>query len=82
MDIDTAKKQGKLPPRCFCCRKLRHIVPNCPQPMDIQTMGRDKADFLMGHLSARMDEIDLMTSEAAEELPEIAEEDFHSCSKK
>jgi len=82
MDIDAAKKQGKLLPRCFRCRKLGHIVPDCPQPMDIRTMGRDEADFLMGHLSARMDEIDLTSSEAAEELLEMSEEDFHSCSKK
>ena len=82
MDIDAAKRQGKLPPRCFRCGKLGHIVPDCPQPMDIRTMGRDEADFLMGHLSARMDEIDLASSETAEELPETSEEDFHSCSKK
>jgi len=38
-------------------------------------MGRDEADFLMGHLSARMDEINLMSSE-------VPEENIHSCSKK
>ena len=51
--------------------------------MDIRTMGREEADFLMGHLSARMDEINLTSSETPEdELPQEVEEDFHSRSKK
>ena len=48
-------------------------------------MGRDEADFLMGHTSARMDEINLVSTEASEneeELPHESEEDFHSRSKK
>ena len=50
--------------------------------MDIRTMGREEADFLMGHLNARMDEINLTSSDTAEKLPEESEEDFHTCSKK
>jgi len=53
--------------------------------MDIQTVGRDKADFLMGHISARMDEMNLASAEILEneeELPQKSEEDFFSCSKK
>jgi hypothetical protein len=54
--------------------------------MDIHTMGRDEADFLMGHISARMDEMNLTTPEVPEEdepqLSEASEEDFRSSSKK
>jgi len=82
MDIDAAKKYGKLLPTCFRCGMPGHTVHGCPKPMDIRTMGREEVDFLMGHLSARMDEIDLATSATVEELPESSEEDFHSCSKK
>jgi len=82
MDIDAAKKYGKLPQTCFRCGKPGHVVRDCPQPMDIRTMRREEADFLMGHLSARMDEINLTSSDTAEKLPEESEEDFHSCSKK
>jgi len=83
MDIDTAKRYGKLPLTCFRCGRPGHVVYDCPQPMDIRTMGRDKADFLMGHLSARMDEINLTSSEVPEDdLSQETEEDFHSRSKK
>jgi len=47
-------------------------------------MGRDEADFLMGHISARMDEMNLASAEISEDeaLLEDTEEDFRSCSKK
>ena len=85
MDINAAKRRGKLPPTCFHCGKTGHVVHNCPQPMDIRTMGRDEADFLMGHISAWMDEMNLALTEASEneeELPHESEEDFHFRSKK
>ena len=85
MDIDAARKQGKPPPICYRCGKPGHVVHNCPQPMDIRTMGRDEADFLMGHISARMDEMDLASTEFSrieESLPQESEEDFQSRSKK
>ncbi len=85
MDIDAAKKHGKLPVTCFRCGRPGHTVHGCPQPMDIRTMGRDEADFLMGHISARMDEMNLATAEASEseeELPLASEQDFRSRSKK
>jgi hypothetical protein len=54
--------------------------------MDIRTMGREEADFLMGHISARMDEMNLATPEVLEEdepqLSEVSEEDFRPSSKK
>jgi hypothetical protein len=54
--------------------------------MDILTMGRDEADFLMGHISARMDKMNLATPEVPEDdepqLSEVSEEDFRSSSKK
>jgi hypothetical protein len=52
MDIDAIRRAGRLPPTCFRCGKVGHVVNSCPQPMDIRTMGRDEADFLMGHISA------------------------------
>jgi hypothetical protein len=62
------------------------VVNSCPQPMDIRTMGREEADFLMGHISARMDEMNLATPEVPEEdepqLSEVSEEDFRPSSKK
>jgi hypothetical protein len=62
------------------------VVNSCPQPMDIHTMGRDEADFLMGHISARMDKMNLATPIVSEEdepqLSEASEEDFRSSSKK
>jgi len=83
MDIDAAKRHSKLLPTCFHCGKPGHVVHDCPQPMDIRTMGRDEADVLMGYLSARMDEINQMLSEApGDDLPLPAEEDFHTRSKK
>ena len=85
MDIDAAKKHGKLPVTCFRCGRPGHTVHGCPQPMDIRTMGRDEADFLLGHISARMDEMNLAvaeTSENEEELPLDSEEDFRTRSKK
>jgi len=63
-------------------------VKDCLQPMDIRTMGRDEADFLMGHISARMDEMNLASAEDSDHEAEdqndvkTAEEDFHSRSKK
>lgn len=88
MDIDAARKHGKPPPTCYRCGKTGHIVPNCPQPMDIRTMGRDEADFLMGHISARMDEVNLASAELSEAeerrqgVAEDSEEDFRSRSRK
>ena len=86
MDIDATRRAGKLPPTCFRCGKVGHMVNSCPQPMDIRTMGRDEADFLMGHISARMDEMNLATPEVPEDdepqLSEVSEEDFRSSSKR
>ena len=54
--------------------------------MDIRTMGRSEADFLMGHICARLDEIDLTALVTPEDdepcSPEVTEEDFRSSSKK
>jgi hypothetical protein len=86
MDIDATRRASKLPPTCFRCGKVGHVVNSCPQPMDIRTMERDEADFLMGHISAQMDEMNLTTPVVPEEdepqLSEASEEDFRSSSKK
>jgi hypothetical protein len=86
MDINVTRRASKLPPTCFRCGKIGHMMNNCPQPMDIRTMGRDEADFLMGHISARMDEMNLTTPEIPEDdepqLSEVSEEDFRPSSKK
>jgi hypothetical protein len=86
MDIDAMRRAGKLLPTCFQCGKVGHVINSCPQPMDIRTMGRDEADFLMGHISAQMNEMNLATPAVSEEdelqLLEALEEDFRSSSKK
>ena len=65
MDIDAAKRAGKHPSTCFHCGKLGHFVSDCPLP-DIRSLERGDVEVLMEHLSARMDEINLLASEISE----------------
>ena len=51
-------------PLHFRCGKLGHMVPDCPLPMDIRSMNQEEAKLFMGLFSARMDEIDFVTTAA------------------
>jgi hypothetical protein len=82
MDVDAARCAAKTQPTCFCCGKLGHMVPDCPQGLDVRSMNWDEVDILMEQLYARMDEINLSTAAPASdntEAPtetEIPTEDF------
>jgi hypothetical protein len=52
------------------------MVPDCPLPMDIRSMNREEAELFMGLFSARMDEIDLVTTTAAPEDATSDEKDM------
>ena len=38
MDVNAARHAAKTQPTCFRCGKLGHMVPNCPQGLDVWSM--------------------------------------------
>jgi hypothetical protein len=75
MDVDAARRAtNKVQQRCYCCGKIGHFVNDCPQPLDVRSMNREEVDVWMEQLSARMDEINLLTSGSTSEEPEVEAE--------
>jgi hypothetical protein len=49
-------------------------VNDCPQPLDVRSMNREEVDVWMEQLSARMDEINLLTSSSTSDETEVSTE--------
>jgi hypothetical protein len=74
MDVDAARRAAnKLQQRCYHCGKIGHFINDCPQPLDVRSMNREEVDVWMEQLSARMDEINLLSASDEAETPTDAE---------
>jgi hypothetical protein len=75
MDVDAARRAAnKLKQKCYRCGKIGHFVNDCPQPLDVRSMNREEVDIWMEQLNARMDEINLLSSNSTSDKAEASTE--------
>jgi hypothetical protein len=75
MDVDAARRAAnKVQQRYYRCGKAGHFINDCLQPLDIRSMNREEVDIWMEQLSARMDEINLLTSSSTSDEAEASAE--------
>jgi hypothetical protein len=75
MDVDAARRAAnKLKQKCYRCGKIGHFVNDCPQPLDVRSMNREEIDIWMEQLNARMDEINLLSSNSTSDKAEASTE--------
>jgi hypothetical protein len=70
MDIDAAKRAGKIPGACYHCGEFGHRARDCPTGFDIHLMSTDDREELLEDLLALKDATMANTEVEAEDAEE------------